>query len=453
MITKTLLTVGRTFLQKSSTLGTLRASIIGPTTDSNVSDVLRVVFSDATGKTAVWPLASVSNNCQEACCCLIQDRLIVSSRPQASGAAFSNTVVTEFRLPADAFGSPPTFVLQVIYGDRDSRGAELVKLQTGDVVSMTYQHTDMRVCANVRSVAGAWNPQGLFTISPETGTSHQFSCCAAPWASNELWVFDSMDGGKGVACGIFNVVAGQLKLSRTIPVIVPTGLPVGPYKLNGEDPALVAVADFQRGQILLSFTNNEFGVDGNGNVIQQMAYAAVVGVKSDGIPFGITKGFELVVSILNPCPIVSAATGVQLGWRGGKPATTIVSGATRIDTHDGQFAFNPYAQEFVYSQPSTTDPNTFKVTPGPVVLSILGGATPIPPPMATLIESPLSDLSWSGADPANAGLFMLQSGPSKDGPWTNITDHWNVQVQNLNPKQQAGEVLKVGNTFYRLNPK
>lgn len=451
MTTKTLLSTGRSFLQKASVSGTTRSCIVGPTTGSTVADVLRVALWDGTGRAVEggWPLQNVSNNVTAACCCLVQDRLIVSTKIETGGADFNKTLITEFKLALDPFAAPPTFVSQMRYGDADSRSTELVKLQSGEVVSVTVQQHDLKVCAAVRSVAGAWTAQGLFTLSPETGNSTLFSATAAPWASNELWVFDNLDGGKGCAAGIFNVVGGQLKLTRSIPVLVSSALqPASEWNWNGELVWPAAATDSFRNIIHLSYTNQEF-IPG----VQQQAFPVEIGIHQDGTWEGLHKGPEVVVSIKNQLPLAVTAGGVALNYRAGNPAVTLVAGANRIQTRDGQVAWNPFAQEFVYAQPDTTKAGTFEVVPGPIVLTTLGGPTPVPTPDAIIVESPLSDLSWSGADPTNAGTFMLQSGPSATGPWTDITNHWPTRFQNVNAKQQVGVVIKVKDQFYRLTPK
>lgn len=448
MTTKPLLPVGRTFIQKAANLGTWRAAILGPTTGLTVADTLRVALWDASGRTAVWNLPAVSNNSQEACCCLVQDRLIVACRPQAAAPNFSKTVVTEFRTPADPFTGASTFVSQLIYGDSDSRSADFARLRTGEVVSMTAQHSSMTVCAAVRGVNGQWVDQGTFQLSTEIGNAHFFSCCAAPWADNEVWAFMVLDGGKGIAAGVFNYVNGKLQLTRTIPTILKTGLPTSDYGVNGELPALVATTDSTRNQILLTYTNNQW-IDGH----DQQAFPVVVGINSAGIPTGIARGSEVIVSIKNHVPVVATASAIEMDYRTGNPAVTIVGPGFSIPTRDGQFGWNQYAQELVYTQPDMKDANG-NLIPGPVVLSILlPSPTPIPPAHPNLQISPMAYVSWSGADPTNAGTYMLQKGPSPTGPWTDFADHYPVAFQAPGVKQQNAPIGEANGEFYRLRLK
>ncbi len=449
MTTKQLLAVGRTFIQKISSLGNLNAAIVGITPGQTATDVLRGALWDAT-KTQLWPLQLVTNNSGSACCCLIQDRLIVATKVE-TGSDFQKTMLTEFRLPPDPFSAAPTFVQQVTYGDVDSRFTELVKLQTGEVVSFTVQQTDMRVCASVRSVAGAWTSQGLFTLSPEKGNAHFFSCAAAPWATNEVWVFDIMDGGKGIAAGIFTLTGGKLTLKDSIPVFVPTGMPAD-WLVNGELPALIATTDFKRGQILLSYTNTQFEAGKD-----QQAFPVVIGIKPDRTWSGISKAPEVVVSIKNPCPIVSGDAGVALDYRAGPTSAVIVAGSVRIDTADGQFGWNQYRQEFVY-----TAPGAVAGTKGAVMLATIEtlpppNPEPGPTPDLTLGGSQMVSLSWSGADPTGSdtskpGKCMLQFATSTAGPWSDMTSHWPVGVQGKEAVPASGKTIMVSGIFYRLRP-
>lgn len=440
-------------MQKMANKGPLRASIVGPT-QGGTQGMMRVVFSDATGKAKDWELPNVSNNGTQGCCCFVQDRLIVATRSESgfNNPNFFKTVVTEFKLPDDPFSAPPDFVIQHLYGDSDSRGSELLLLKSGEVVSVTYQHTDMRVCASVRGTGGVWRTQGLFKISDEDGTAHHFSMAAAPWAENEIWVFDTLDGGNGVACGVFTVTGGTLALKKTIPVLVPTGIqPWSEWNINGELAALIATTDAARNEICLSYTNIEFGN------VHQTALPVVIGIHQDATWHGITKGTEFIVSIHNTIPIVVNANGVAIDYL--VPGGIFVVGKERIPTRDGQFAWNQYAQEFIYSQPDTVDANG-NVVPGNLVLTILiPGPTPIPPPQTeNVVASIMCSLSWSGADPTgwNAsipGKFWLQGGPSAAGPWQNITDHWPISVQGKEAVPMAGPVVKVGDVFYRITPR
>ncbi len=444
MTTKTLLPVGRTFLQKFANRGQLRAVVVAANASpADNSEVLRVVFLDGTGRTKDWPLSFVSNNTVEGCCALVTDRLIVSSRNSRTGPDYSKTVITEFLLPSDPFASAPIFVNQISYGDRDSRQSELLALGTGEVVSMTAQQIGLQMRGMLRLGNGAWIDQGLFTLPGNFAASNFFSMCAEPWTQNGFWAYEVQDGGKGVSAGIFAAEGGKLVLKTGIfPFIKQGAQPSeGPWLVNGELPYLVATADAKRGRMIISYTNTEYPPPPP----QQMAYPVCMEIKEDRIPVGLIRCAEAVPSILNPCPVIVTDSGVALDYRAGSHADTLVDGTNRMPTKNGQVAWNQYAHEFIYAQVDGALVLATTVAP-PVPI-------PIPPPMANLVESPLSDLSWSGADPTNAGLFMLQSAPSKDGPWSNVTNRWNVQVQNLNPKQQTGEVLKVGNTFYRLTPK
>ena len=76
---------------------------------------------------------------------MVQDRLIVASRSN-DPSIYQQTTLIEYRLPSDPFQAAPFSPLTIPpYGDADSSGSEFVMLQTGEVVSMTYQHTGMRV--------------------------------------------------------------------------------------------------------------------------------------------------------------------------------------------------------------------------------------------------------------------------------------------------------------------
>lgn len=443
----TLLTGGRTFMQKIASLGPLNAAIVGTTPAPTAAGWLSVALYDAvSGRSGTLTLQGASNNCTEACCCLVADRLIVASKIAATGPDFSKTVLTEFVLAADPFAAPPVFFRQVIYGDSDSRSSELLVLKTGEVVSMTVQHTGMRLTAAVRSGNGNWADQGTVTISTEDQASHWFSMCATPWESSGLWAFDTQDGGRGIAVGIFALENAMLVLKKSIPVFIPSKLPeFGSYFVNGELAALVATADFKGQKINLSYTNTEFTTDEHG-VRQQQAYPVAVEIDKAETWKGVKKASEVVVSIKNTLPMCVDDTGLVLSYRVDNPPQLLVSGLNRTPTVDGQIAWHEYRPEFIYT---VTGPSPG--SHGDLVLARMPGPTPAPP-APDLVESPLSDLSWTAADPTNAGKFMLQWSASATGPWNDITANWAYRFQNPGAKAQVGKVLKVGPNFYRLKP-
>lgn len=360
MITKQLLPLGRVFLQKVANLGNTRAAIISPTSGGSVTGNLQLALWDDKGRTAIWNLANASNNVSEACCALLEDRLIVATRVQTS-----QTTILEYKLATDPFAAEPSYLSKFLSGDDNSRGCELIVLFSKEVVCVTYQHTDMRCYVAARTTAGVWSDHGPFALSNEKGTSHQFSACAAPWGATEFWVFDTMDAGLGIACGMFTLENGKPTMFRNIPIIKPTGMQItDQWNVNGEVVSPVATTDYIRKQILLSYTNNEWKEN-----IDQMAYPVVVGIKQDGVPYGIYKAPEVVISILNKCPIVVTPNGVELHYRAGRPCVTYVMGSTRLDTKDCQVAWNQYAKEVLYATPNNQ-----------VMLTSLEAVVPVPVP-------------------------------------------------------------------------
>ncbi len=432
-----LLTQGRVPRQKVSTLGNLSAAIASDSPSASVAAVFNVVLWDTSNKYAVWPLDGVSANGTEACCCLFGDRLAVSIREYPG----FKTKVFEFKLAADPFASKPSLVTALpSYGNADSSGAELVRLPSGEIVSMTYQHTDMKVCALMRDRFGIWDQAGFFTLSDETGTSHFFSMCAVPW-SNDLWAFMVKDGGNGVDLGIFYNDNGVLTLKKTYPKVLPSRAGAGEISVNGELPFLVATEDGE--QINLSYTNAEW-IEIDGVVQQQQAFPVVTGFKADVVPFKVLKGPQVVVSIKNHIPIITLPDSIDMDYNLGNPAVTVVTPTKKILTKDGFYAWGTKRHDLVYVN-----------TAGNVVLDTTDQVIPpepIPTPDAIIVESPMSDLSWSGADPGNIGTFMLQWSPSETGPWSDLTSHWPIRFQNVSAKHQSGAVLKIGPNYYRLRP-
>lgn len=60
--------------------------------------------------------------------------------------------------------------------------------------------------------------------------------------------------------------------------------------------------------------------------------------------------------------------------------------------------------------------------------------------------------SWSGSDPANAGLYMLQRAPAASGPWSNVGDRWPIGVAGRT-STALGKLVVVDNAIYfRLLP-
>lgn len=334
--------------QKAAALGSLHAAIVGNTPGSTLSGPFFVLFWDDQGRATTWPLDGVSANGWDASCALLPTvpgsilpgYIVVATKDLAS-----RTIIQEFRLPADPFAAAPTPNQSAPpLGDGQSRQTEFVYLPaSGELVVMTQQHDAAAFYASIRTASGVWiNQPGLIQISTTKGTSFQFTSCLAPWAPL-VWAADMVDGGSGIDAATFKVNNGRLLLSQTYPQVINGSM--GSLAANGEDPALVAVTDAVRGQVALSYTNREW-VPG----IDQQAFPVVAGIKPGMAPTQIAKASEVVISILNPCPVCVQPSGVTLSYPTGRPQNMLHCSGQSIPIDNALFAFSTTTRDFVVSQ-------------------------------------------------------------------------------------------------------
>lgn len=459
MTTKTLLPLGRVFLSKAATLGTVSAAIVSAIPGQTVADFLQVAFWDESGRTKVWPL-TITNNNGEAVCVLLPGRLIVSSRDGHTNVS----EVYEYVLPTDPFASAPVEAgPKFTFGNMDCRGSELLVLPSGYVVCITYMHTYIAVLGAVRTLTGVWTYEGRFdfpTTNLSAFSSHTFAAARCPW-DDSIVCFIWSDGGQGLDTGFLKVNSlGKLELIKTIPGWINRKLvngtstfQFGDMTPNGEIPSLWAVTDTAHNRVLVSLTNS----DGklltttlpNYRPEQNAAHPIVVGMGSDYKPSLVILAEAIVVSILHPMPIVAGPTPSVL-YHTGYPysACEMLCGTEKLAV----LAFEPNLSLAV--SPTRRD-IVAKQQDGSIALLMFDPATtPMPTPDINLVASVMVSMSWSGADPANAGKFWLQQATSAAGPWNNVTDRWPIAVQGKVATPAYGPVIAVdGRSFYRLVPK
>lgn len=460
--TTQLLPQGRCFLQKIATLataaGTLKAAIIGPTPWQTAEGGVLLQLWDDKGRTAQWPI-DVSNNTAEAVCVLLPGRLIVAWR----GSDF-RTIISEFLLPNDPMANAPTkAIADFAFGDNQCRGNQLLVLPSGDVVCLTYVHAAVAVHgAHRAATTGNWKYDGYFTIPTRNphpdAAAHQFAAAVCPW-SGQVASFTWTDGEFGIDVGFFAIVNGKLALVNSLPAWLnrelkvnggPTDFVQGAMAPNGELPSLWAITDTANQRVLLSYTNG-FGqpMQSSDPAItrtQNGAHPVVTAMGADLVPRLIAQAPAIIVSVLNPIPLMP---GAMLYWTGYPLAGYEVMGdAGLLAVGTGanpQAAVDPLAHTWIYQQPG-----------GTVAMVALDGLVPLPEPLptpATLVASNMVGFSWSGADPTGGvsgtpGKYMLQVGASANGPWQNISDHWPVNVATSGT--MSGALIQVEGKFYRL---
>ncbi|MEO6589832.1 MAG: hypothetical protein ABIP06_11055 [Pyrinomonadaceae bacterium] len=452
----------------------MSAAIVGKTTGQTATGLLQVAFwNDSGTKTATWPL-TISNNNGQASCVLVNGKLIVSSQDPHTNIS----EVYEYSLPTDPFTSPvveagPKFTFGALEVDSEghpnSRGSELIVLKSGHVACITYLHTFIAVLGAVRSKEGTWTYDGRFnfpTANLSAFSSHTFAAARCPW-DDSIVCFLWSDGGVGLDVGFLRVSsAGRLELIKTIPSWInrklisgTTEYEFGDITPNGEIPGLWAVTDEAQNRVLISLTNS-YGkllttTDPRYRQVQNAAHPIVVAMTSDFKASAVIVAEAIVVSILHPMPIVVGPAPAVI-YHTGYPysACEMLRGSEKLAVPAFEpnlsLAVSTIRRDVVAQQPDRSVALLmFDSVPTPTPIP-----TPTPSPELNLAASVMVSMSWSGADPANAGKFWLQQAPAAAGPWTNVTDRWPISVQGKVAIPAYGPVVGIDSrAYYRLFPK